>query len=56
MEVDSNFLFFIFDKKDENNFFMIKVMVEELCEVYIFVKLSFLKKEEWICKVIFKCV
>ncbi|EMS0873980.1 Crp/Fnr family transcriptional regulator [Listeria monocytogenes] len=55
MEVDSNFLFSIFDKKDENNFFMIKVMAEELREAHTFAKLSFLKKEERIRKAILKC-
>lgn len=55
MEVDSNFLFSIFDKVDQNNFFMVKVMSEELREAHVFAKLSFLKKEERIRKTILKC-
>ncbi|WP_099221782.1 Crp/Fnr family transcriptional regulator [Listeria costaricensis] len=55
MAVDSNFLFSILDEWDENNFFMIRCLSEELRETQCFTQLSFLKKEERIRKALLKC-
>ncbi|AQY49714.1 cyclic nucleotide-binding protein [Listeria weihenstephanensis FSL R9-0317] len=55
MEVESTFLFSILDQEEENGFFMIQYLADELREAQYFSKLSFLKKEERIRKALLKC-
>ncbi|MBC1226984.1 Crp/Fnr family transcriptional regulator [Listeria booriae] len=55
MEVDSTFLFSILDQAEENNFFMVQYLAEELRESQYFSKLTFFKKEERIKKALLKC-
>lgn len=55
MEVDSTFLFSILDEHEqEGTFFMAQYLAEELQEYQFFCKLTFLKKEERIRKVLLK--